>query len=560
MNWIMGTSLTENLLNFDSNSLALSSINLDLNLGVTGLVMSNQEGDFIFYSDGIRLHDADDNIMTNGDTLNPCEYVLGVVANCLNCGYTIYFSMIALPFEAENSYAIIHRRYLDSIITTPTTTYFLVPDELLTVVDMNLNGGKGDVTSKNELIIHSKMLDVVAATKHANGRDWWAIIPESSDSLYFKVLLGPDMVPTIDSQVIGIKPPQDSMKFSQGFCVFSPDGSKYVDNDVAFGVKVYDFDRCNGLLSNLKVLPPLDYVSGVNCVAISPNSRYLYVSNAHYVLQYDLEAQDIASTTDTVAVWDGSEDTPGEPSWFRTMTLAPDGKIYITPAHGSVKSLHVINYPNKKGIACDVRQRYVQLPHRKGSEFTLFPNYRLGPLDGSPCDTLGLDNHPLSGFRCETLPGEPLSVEFTDNSFYEPAQWAWDFGDGNASQDTSPVHNFPGPGSYTVCLTVSNAYGSDTWCKVVSIVASGMPVNASPTDKIYLSPNPAKASVNVQIPKNIPQSIFTLFAVTGQPVLTHPLDANWNLVPLASLPPGLYFYEVRDEGKLLQSGKLVKVE
>ncbi|MBK8966601.1 MAG: hypothetical protein IPM36_07930 [Lewinellaceae bacterium] len=56
-----------------------------------------------------------------------------------------------------------------------------------------------------------------------------------------------------------------------------------------------------------------------------------------------------------------------------------------------------------------------------------FPNYRLGPLDGSPCDTLGLDNLPAAHFRWEfwdTL--TPLNVSFTDLSIYEPATWQWD--------------------------------------------------------------------------------------------------------------------------------------
>jgi hypothetical protein len=467
--------------------------------------------------------------------------------------------MIALPMEAENSYAVIHKRHLDTIIPAPIP-YYPIPDALLTMVDMDLNGGKGAVTTKNELLFHSKQLDVLAATKHANGRYWWTMIPEFSDSLYYRILLGPGSALSIDSQAIGTKPPQDSLALSYGYCVFSPDGSKYIDNDVAYGVKVYDFDRCGGLLSNLRVLPPLDYDSGGSCVAISPNSRYLYVSNAYYVLQYDLCTQDIVATKDTVAVWDGSEDTPGEPSWFRTMSLAPDGKIYITPAHGSVKSLHVINYPNKKGIACDVRQRFVQLPHRKGSEFTLFPNYRLGPLDGSPCDTLGLNNHPLAGFRCETLPSEPLTIEFTDNSFYEPAQWAWDFGDGTTSQDTSPVHMFPGPGSYMVCLTVSNQHGSDTWCKVVGIGVSGTKDNGGKDAAILLAPNPASHSTKIKLPDRMASAMLTLYTATGQPVLSQRLAAGWSVVPLEVLAPGLYFYEVKDAGRLLGSGKLIVVE
>lgn len=52
-----------------------------------------------------------------------------------------------------------------------------------------------------------------------------------------------------------------------------------------------------------------------------------------------------------------------------------------------------------------------------------------------------------------------LTVLFADVSTGEPQSWIWDFGDGGASTERNPSHTYAKPGSYTVRLTVRNAYG-----------------------------------------------------------------------------------------------------
>ena len=50
--------------------------------------------------------------------------------------------------------------------------------------------------------------------------------------------------------------------------------------------------------------------------------------------------------------------------------------------------------------------------------------------------------------------------------------YSWDFGDGNTSTATNPVHNYPGSGNYQVCLIADNGNCTDTTCMVV---ATGCP-------------------------------------------------------------------------------------
>jgi len=62
-----------------------------------------------------------------------------------------------------------------------------------------------------------------------------------------------------------------------------------------------------------------------------------------------------------------------------------------------------------------------------------------------------------------------LSASFTDLSTVAPSSWLWDFGDGSTSTMQNPNHTYAAPGTYTVCLTVSNPCGSDSSCTPVTI-------------------------------------------------------------------------------------------
>ena len=67
---------------------------------------------------------------------------------------------------------------------------------------------------------------------------------------------------------------------------------------------------------------------------------------------------------------------------------------------------------------------------------------------------------PTSGYA-------PLNVSFTDLSTNNPTSWSWDFGDGvGSSSQQHPSYSYDSPGTYTVSLTATNAYGSDTETKI----------------------------------------------------------------------------------------------
>jgi PKD repeat protein len=82
---------------------------------------------------------------------------------------------------------------------------------------------------------------------------------------------------------------------------------------------------------------------------------------------------------------------------------------------------------------------------------------------------------PVAGFSATPTSGyAPLTVQFTDESTNGPTSWSWNFGDGQTSADQNPGHIYTSAGTFTVSLTTTNAYGSDTETKTSYITTTGM--------------------------------------------------------------------------------------
>ncbi|MAW20972.1 MAG: hypothetical protein CMD16_01080 [Flavobacteriales bacterium] len=69
---------------------------------------------------------------------------------------------------------------------------------------------------------------------------------------------------------------------------------------------------------------------------------------------------------------------------------------------------------------------------------------------------------PVSMFEISDSVSCDPTVSFTDISTNGPVSWIWDFGDGNFSSVQHPVHSYSNSGVYTVKLTTTNQYGTDS--------------------------------------------------------------------------------------------------
>ncbi len=80
---------------------------------------------------------------------------------------------------------------------------------------------------------------------------------------------------------------------------------------------------------------------------------------------------------------------------------------------------------------------------------------------------------PVAAFTGSPTTGSaPLTVQFTDQSSGSPTSWSWNFGDRKTSTAQNPSHSYTKKGTYTVTLTVTNAYGSNALTKTGYIVVS----------------------------------------------------------------------------------------
>ncbi|MBN8678746.1 MAG: T9SS type A sorting domain-containing protein [Chitinophagales bacterium] len=425
---------------------------------------------------------------------------------------------------------------------------------LYSVIDVRGDNGNGAVVRKNvELLSDSIYLgQFVTATKHANGRDWWVVVTRTFHSEMHVTLVTADTVQYMGMQDVGFT--EVDYRYCCNQTRFTPDGSRFFRNHPG-GMLMLDFDRCSGMFSNPVYWDYNTMPSGSGGVSISHNNRFLYLTTGGSIHQLDLKATDILSSRVIVAEYDGFMSP--EPTFFFHAQLGPDGKIYIlTTTNNDI--LHVIHHPDKKGIACNVEQHGIKLPARGSFFEPNFPNYRLGPIDGSPCDTLGIDNLPVAHFRLDVVDTlAPQLMEFTDLSYYEPATWHWDFGDGATSQDTSPVHLYQAPGLYSVCLTVCNANACDTACQEIEVKALSSTTYQAVEEEWSLYPNPAGETLHLQTETAI--ETLRIFDATGREMHSFSVTQSKEgaTVQIRQLPGGLYYLVLRSKEKVW-SGKFVK--
>jgi hypothetical protein len=377
--WMMGSTLFFTL-NFDveKDTLIIESIDdIDFKYHQSNAAMCDTAGNLLFYANSAIVNDISHQRMEGGEALVPG--VQGTVG-----GSNFPQTVMALPFpDNPGQFFIINQ---DGLFGWPKGWSGAGTHLYAAHVDMEQNNGLGAVVEAQQTIIEDTLaLGFITASRHANGRDWWIISPEHHNNQYHRSLLDPSGVHWVGKQVVG-----DSVPEALGMSVFSPDGSMYVRfstlsyDDGAY-IHLYDFDRCTGLLSNPRVIfIPIGDFGGI---AISPNSRYLYLSMAWTVTQYDLWADNIAASLDTVAVYDGYVSL--QPTFLGEPQLGPDNRIYMA-ALGSNDVMHYIDKPNLAGEACDVRQHAIQLPTTNFATPPNFPYFRLGALPGSPCDSLGM--------------------------------------------------------------------------------------------------------------------------------------------------------------------------
>jgi PKD repeat protein len=539
--WIMGYgSLSTGIVkhtrfNFKGDSLSISyqTVANSLIMSYTNSSISDTSGNLLFFSNGCGIMDSTFHSVIGAEHINNGIYQ-DYLCNDVGGGRRVN-SLIILPNYKGREFDVFYLRATNnssagSSLRTDKIFWTKIKLDSLN----NLSTVFIDSTVVDSFFFGSSM----SSCRHANGKDWWLITPGSESNKYYTLMISENEI-HVQRQNIGF--PVDYFEEATGESVFSPDGLKYARYSIHADLQVFDFDRCTGLLSNPIHVPIVDaadtaWAAGI---AFSPSGRFLYVSSTRYIYQFDMFASDFIASKTTVAVYDGFMTSPGFATLFYQCELAPDGKIYVS-CSGGRRAIHVIEYPDLEGIACQVVQHKYILEKPIDGGLPHFPNFRLGPLSDT-CVVIPVGFAPIAGFHWSVLDSiQPLKVGFVDSSGFAPTAWHWDFGDGVVSQDSSPVHTYTQSGVYQVCLIVSNAFGVDTLCQWVSVMVSG--VQDAEGLRFFVYPNPASNSINIvssQLGKK-----YLICNSLGKIVLTGFLKQNTETISINTLIDGLYFLQV----------------
>lgn len=364
---------------FDSSSYTFSVEQRKMKFNGTQGNICDANGNFLMSSNGVWIANANNDTMLNGAGLNPGSHV-----NSYPNGLYLPNANVFLPFPGDTTkYILVHHSAANNGL------YETVYELLYSIVDITQDNGLGGVVLKNQIAFSDTMNWGLAACKHANGRDWWIVMQKDSTDEIYQLLYTDNGVINYGTQHLNIVPSwgnvtqltfsQDGTKF--GYTSYSPNN---IDSCFAF---VVDFDRCSGLFNNTKVFSfyPSNPFWGF---AFSANSKFAYANTSINIFQLNIDSM----TIDTVATFDGF--ISGFPpsccgTNFMHEYLAANGKIYLTSGNG-VQHLHEINYPDSAGLACDVQQHAISLGVWNFWSVPNHPNYNLGPVLGSICDTLSV--------------------------------------------------------------------------------------------------------------------------------------------------------------------------
>ena len=312
--------------------------------------ISDDNGDLLFYTDGITVFNKLHQPMSNNDLFGDPSSTQSAI-------------VIPKPDDLNIYY----------IFTVDTSNSLNSPSNLgfnYSIVDLTLNGGLGDVTSKNINLLQASSEKISAVLKDCESKSIWVITFANANGLNSNFY---DTFYAYEISNLGINttPVPSTFNFSindpRGYLKLSPDGTKLASANSSNGLYLFDFDKATGIVSNPTLLninftPPAGKIQAPYGVEFSQNNELLYVTtsynpsqaefnnpNSQYgaLLQYDLTATDI----------NASEIVIDERMTYRgALQLGPNGKIYRSMSrtyNNGLPFLSVINNPNQIGTACN---------------------------------------------------------------------------------------------------------------------------------------------------------------------------------------------------------------
>ncbi len=276
-NWIYGfedTIYNENcgkiLWHCDKNGNSIKYIDTELNFESTAAAISDAAGHLLLYTNGCSIADSTYKVIKNGYGLNP-----GVEHDkvCGEIGYTVPNGAMFLAMDNNNKFVLIH------LAAKNDSSYYDYGPLYYTVIEKRED--HYEVIEKNVIILKDS-IESFSVIRHANGLDWWIIVPRNGSNKYYKFLFTYYGIEEKGFQEVGLDLPDEFCRIP-GLSGFSPDGRKYVRYNRSCGILLFDFDRCTGDLKN-GIYESVGYFADdlSSDFTFSPDSKYIYISKFNH--------------------------------------------------------------------------------------------------------------------------------------------------------------------------------------------------------------------------------------------------------------------------------------
>lgn len=195
-----------------------------------------------------------------------------------------------------------------------------------------------------------------------------------------------------------------------------------------------------------------------------------------------------------------------------------------TPATASSQGPHAVNYSTSgsKTVSLTIN----------GSVTETKPDY------------INVYPFPLAGFGWSQA---GLIITFT-NSSQNAMGYLWDFGDGNTSTESSPVHIYDGDGTYVVSLTaVSEMCGNDIHTETLILNTIGIS-EPEPGSGLQVFPNPSNGNFTLTSDFELTNLTLKLYNLQGKLMFeTSPASIGKQesfLIITNGLSAGMYFMDI----------------
>lgn len=382
--------------------------------------VSDQNGQLLFYTNGVSVWDRFNNVMTNGSGL------LGS-----NSGGQ---SALIVPQPNSNLYYI---------FTVPA---FANGALRYSIVDMTLSGGNGDVTIKNQ-VLHTPTTEKLDAHYDCSTNTYKIISHQFGTANFFVYEVNASgIVATPVISNVGNVHSGGSSSGSQdamGQLTISPDGKLVaVAQQYTSTIQIFDFSHSTGIVSNPRTI---NYYSAWG-LSFSRNSKMLYASQwlTTSVDQIDLTNPAIPSNPINVGIVTGTLGVYGA----GYLQLAPNHKIYIAKWGSSY--LSIIDQPDLQGTLCNFIDSGINL----GAVVSQAGLCRSVSTIPSPLSILSNSNCGTSSFGLSDTNGISAIT--------------WDFGNGANSNILFPTHPFS-PGNYPITAYVTRCNYIDTITSTITV-------------------------------------------------------------------------------------------